>query len=463
MAQKFCILVYCQDLSLSPVSDSYRYESIGIKTQDKLSNFDTSVIIPQYLPTVYNTPSNILGVAQKTQENKVISFAPTYEDLSNDEEFFLVSEGLPLWQVVSFISKHFKENIIVYDDIKDRPIFATIQGAKLKTCLNVLSWLTNSEYIQKDNIYYFGSNSSQILVLPSTDINQSVETIFTNVKAKQIEDKLVIVGNQKDVAKIKDSYNQILDRSYCIVHLYAFSVSYEDDLKLGVDIDRYVRYTFSWENMISNQFNPIQTMAVGLKASVVANDDLTNVQSFIDTDIGLLSGKELLFQDGLDWDRPIYSQSQYGEQSQVISGYSTQHTGIILKIKAYNDGSGQWFINFGIENSRAESDLKRRLTTLQTVSKLSKESPVQMLAKLEAGEQKEQITKGVPFLEDIPLLGYFFRITQEVTTKKNLYFILTLKPTDEIPKDSYDENGLFDLNRVRNGMQKAEQVINPLS
>jgi len=463
MGLEFQTQVLCQDLSLSPVSDTYRYDSIGIKTQDKLSNFDTSVIIPQYLPTVYNTPSNIFQASQTIEENKYTEHIATYEDLSTDEEFFLVSEGLPLWQVVFFISKYFKENIIVYDDIKDRPIFATIQGAKMKTCLNVLSWLTNSEYIQKDDIVYFGSNSSQILVLPSTDINQSVETIFTNVKAKQIEDKLVIVGNQKDVAKIKDSYNQILDRSYCIVHLYAFSVSYEDDLKLGVDIDRYVRYTFSWENMISNQFNPIQTMAVGLKASVVANDDLTNVQSFIDTDIGLLSGKELLFQDGLDWDRPIYSQSQYGEQSQVISGYSTQHTGIILRIKAYNDGSGQWFINFGIENSRAESDLKRRLTTLQTVSKLSKQNPVQMLAKLEAGERKEEVTKGVPFLEDIPLLGYCFRITEEVTTKKNLYFILSLKPTDEIPQDSFNENGLFDLNRVREDLQQAEQIINPLS
>ena len=448
----------CQDLSTSTTNDTLRYDAVKITTQDKLQNFDTSSVIPQILPNVFRSPTLL---ADNAKQSIAPVLVPKYEDLSTKEQFFLVSEGLPLWQVVSFISKYYNENIIVYDDIKDRPIFATVQGGNMKTCLNVLSWLTNSEYIQKDNIYYFGSNSSQILVLPSTDINQSIETIFTNVKARQIEDKLVIVGNQKDVAQIKNSYNQILDRSFCVVHLYAFTVSYDQDIQLGIDINKSIQYAFSWESLALNSYNPMQALAVSLKASLVADENMLNVQSVIDTDIGLISGKDMLFQDGLDWDRPIYSQSQYGEQSQVISGYSTQHTGLILKLKAYEDGSGQWFVTFGIENSRAESDLKRSLTTLQTVAKLSAVSPVQMLAKLEAGETKESFTKGIPFLCDIPVIGYLFRVTEDHSIKKNLYFVLQLKPSSKVPKDSFDPDGVLDLNKVNNQFKESVLKLNP--
>lgn len=432
-----------------------RYETDTIINPDKLSSFDTSNSVssfsPVYTPSCSDViqkpnlaPSSVSGVAAKA----VQVVTPTFENLSTKDEFFLISEGLPLWQVASFISKYFNINIIVYDDIKDKPIYASISGTKLKTVMNVLTWLTNSEFIEKDNIYYFGSNSQQILVLPSTDISANIEQIFTNVKAKQIEDKLVIVGNQKDVGKIKDSYNQILDRSYCVVHLYAFTVSSDRDINLGVDINKSISYAFSWESLALNSYNPIQALAVSLKASLVADEELINIQSVIDTDIGLLSGKDMLFQEGVDWDRPIYSQSQYGEQSQVISGYSTQHTGLILKLKGFNDGSGQWFVTFGIENSQAETDLKRRLTTLQTVSKLSKKNPVQMLAQLEAGESTETFEKGIPFLCDIPYIGALFRISDDRTVKKNIYFVLSLKEDSPVITDSFKKDGNINFNSI---------------
>ena len=334
---------------------------------------------------------------------------------------------------------------MVFDDIKNKPIHAVIQGKGLEQVLDCLSWLLGCEYVIREGIIFLGSNTQTVLVLPSSGIDKDVENVFRGVTVKQFGDKVVVVGTERDVARVKQAYQKIIDRAYTVVHLYAIELLYDNNIEFGFDIDKALEYSFSWQGLVESMGNPIQNLVLSISASLDAGADKFRISSVIDTDIGLLSGKPVSFQVGEDNDRPIYSQSQYGEQSRVISGYSTQHTGLILTLKGYYDNQS-WYVDFGVENSEAKDDLRKSLTTLNTVVKLNSENPVKILAKMNLGTVKQTYEKGLPFLCEIPLLGYFLRITKERKMRKQLVFVLQLKNGRQpfsVP-EHYKFNGLVD-------------------
>lgn len=375
------------------------------------------------------------------------------------DDFFLVSQGLSLWQVVEQVSEYYHVNIMCYDDIKNKEIHAVIQGKNLDQVLNCLTWLLGIEYIYKDDIYFLGSNTQTVIVLPSSGITAEIEQVFKNVQAKQIGDKVVISGSERDVAKVNNAVKEILDRKYNIFHLYVIEIAFDNELELGIDIDKTVQYAFSWEALSQYQYNPIQSLAVNLNASLQADESKSRVSALIDTDVGILSGKNLNFQIGLDQDRPIYTQSDYGQQSQVTSGFSTQKTGLIMNMKGFFDQSG-WYIDISIENSRAESDLIKTLTNLTTTTKLSSEIPLQVFARMNISEKKETYEQGIPFFCELPWVGYFFKITNERIYNRQLVFILQLKADQSdnlsIP-DHFDNTHLLDLQKE--AINKLKSVI----
>jgi len=119
---------------------------------------------------------------------------------------------------------------------------------------------------------------------------------------------------------------------------------------------------------------------------------------------------------------------------------------LIIKLKGYYDESS-WYVDFGVENSEAKSDLRKSLTVLNTVAKLNKKTPVKVLAKLNLGIVKQTYEKGLPFICDLPFIGYLFRITKERKMRKQLVFVLQLKNGNErisVPQH-YKFNGLVDL------------------
>lgn len=377
---------------------------------------------------------------------KVIPKKETVKKLPLKDDFFLSSSGLPLWQVVEQISKSFNVNIMVFDDIKDRPIHAVVQGRDLKQVLDCLAWLLGCEYVTREGIIFLGSNTQTVLVLPSSGIDKDVERIFKGVTVKQLGDKVVVVGTERDVARVKQAYYKILNRAHAVVHLYAIEILYDNNIEFGFDIDKALEYAFSLEGLALSTGNPIQHLVMSFSASLEAGADMFRISSVIDTDIGLLSGKQVNFQVGEDNDRPVYSESQYGNQSRVITSYNTQHTGLLIKLKGYFDESS-WYVDFNVENSEAKSDLRKSLTVLNTVAKLNARTPVKILAKLNLGIVKQTYEKGLPFICDIPLIGYFFRITKERKMRKQLVFVLRLKDINQhipIPQH-YKFNGLVDL------------------
>lgn len=339
--------------------------------------------------------------------------------------------GVSCVEVVATIAEHFKVNILVFDDVKEKKVSGIIKGANLKQTLDCLSWLLSVEYVLRDGIYFFGSNTQSFLVLPSSGLDKIIEQVFKFVTVKQVNDKLVFGGTEKELSKVKGVYDELVTRNYCVLHLFAVEILTDSQLEAGFDIDKAVKYSFSWESLAAASYNPFQSLAMSLSASLKAEASDISVSSVIDTDIGLLSGNDLTFQVGEDFDRPVYNQSQYGER--VVSSYSTQKTGLLLKISGYYDDKKDWYINFAVENSEAKSDVRKTLTTLNTVCRLSTQKPVSVLAKLSNTNIKNEYVKGIPFLSEIPYVGYVFRVTTERKVNKHIYFILQLKEFATLP------------------------------
>ena len=59
---------------------------------------------------------------------------------SNPKDFFLSCQGVPLWQVCQSISEYYNVNVVVFDDLKDKLIFADVSGCDLVDVLDLITW-----------------------------------------------------------------------------------------------------------------------------------------------------------------------------------------------------------------------------------------------------------------------------------------------------------------------------------
>ncbi|MBN2640328.1 MAG: hypothetical protein JXR78_01605 [Victivallales bacterium] len=136
------------------------------------------------------------------------------------------------------------------------------------------------------------------------------------------------------------------------------------------------------------------------------------------------TGEDISLHVGDSTDRPLYSESAEGRR--VIESYSTQETGLIINLKAFSQSdSDDWFFKVKVENSTAQSDLKKSSSVLNTTVKIQGNKPV-LLCELKKEDETIKYEKGIPWLADIPYLGYFFRVTTEMKVHRHLYFVLRI-------------------------------------
>ena len=344
--------------------------------------------------------------------------------------FFFDCSGISLYDLISEVSKRFSVTIFVFEDIRDKKVYARMISNDLKKILDSICWYCSVEYFERDGVYYIGSNSKTVIVLPSAGVDLKIENVFQDVTVKHINDKLVLYGEERAVSRVQGIYKDLVQKHFIQVRFYAFEVLYDKNILFGFDIEKSVEYAFSWENLISNSYNPVQSLAISLYASLEAESDQLRVKSLIDTNLGVLSGDVFRLQIGEDKDRPVYSQS--GEGDRVISSYDTFSTGLILDVKG-SYTSEAWIFDVQIENSDSLSDLSKTLTKLTTKGRLSKTDPVALLAQLTMQQTKESYSKGIPFISDLPFIGSLFRVSSDRTMERRLFFVITLEPDPKIP------------------------------
>ena len=373
----------------------------------------------------------------------------------DEKKFFIQSDNLPLWQVCQEISTFFEKNVVVYQDCKDLKVSCNIRDLDLKHTLDLISWLTGIEWYEKDGIYYVGGNKDYIEVLDNPGIDQSITQVFQKTPLKIVEDKIVITGTEREVKRIADAVRKLQKKDFVTLRVWGYEVSNDVLLRLGLNIDKTIKYAFSWEGMISNQFNPIQTLAVSLAMSVEANKQSDDLRLILDTMITSASGKTQSFTVGEAIDREIYSTNSESGRS-YVSGYNTVQTGYVLDVSAFKYDGDKWKCDFVVSNTAEITSLRRTNMILKNCVVIG-EGP-SLIGRIIKNSEILTVSKGIPFLCDIPFIGYLFKISSERQVTRNVLFFCERvqppkpEPTKFLPPSSFPflniSNGLKDLNKA---------------
>lgn len=330
------------------------------------------------------------------------------------------AEKLELWKVASEVSKFFSVNLIVYDDIKDKVISIEFNELDLKHTLDVLAWAIGVEVVQRENIYYLGGNADNVDVLDSTGIQNEIVKIFGN-KLSIVGDKVIIQGTEREVKRIGEAVKKLQTKEGCLLRVSGYEVT--DDLlrKLGIDIDKAIKYSASWESMLSNNFNPLQMAVVSVAMSVQAEQSSESAKQILNSYVGILSGRESKIQMGESVDRQIYQVSDQG--TRTVSGFSNQQTGLQVTIEGFKYLVDSWSFNVFIENSSFITDTQKNLFNVRN-SIILRKGESSLVGRIYKGEEKISITKGIPFICEIPWLGWLFRVTTTRNVRKQILFFV---------------------------------------
>lgn len=334
--------------------------------------------------------------------------------------FCLQSEGLELWKVCNELSMFFSRNIVVYNDVKDTKISCSFVDLSLEKSLDLIAWLTGVEWYEKDGVYFFGGNKDYIEVLDNTGIDKTITGVFGQSNVKLVEDKIVITGTEREVKRIAEAIRKLQTKKLITLRIWGYEVVEESALKLGIDIDKSIKYASSWENIISNGYNPVQSLAVSLAMSVEAERSSDDVKLVLDTQLTCISGKTQKITVGEVVDREVYTTNEFGRR--FVSGYNTLQTGYILNLSAYFYDAQDWLFNVHVENT-AESGVNRRNRLLLNNTVILRFGP-SLIGRIIKDSESEQISKGIPFLCDIPYIGYLFRVTEERKVRRHVLFFI---------------------------------------
>jgi len=340
--------------------------------------------------------------------------------------FFIEASGAPLWQICQSLSEYYSVNIVVYDDVKDKPIYANVSGISVVETLNCISWLIGVEWMKRENVYYVGGNADNVSVFPSSGLDSKLEVVFGS-SVRIVNDKIIIQGTERNLKKIGDSISKILQRNSIRLALRVIEITYDDSYDIGFEWKKAFEYGADWKNMLSN-VSPITHLAASVAVASHLDETYVNSRVLIDTELSVLSGSSTSMKIGEEVDRPIYTTSDQG--TRVQSGYSTLTTGLIVTIKAY-EGHDSWVFDSSVENSKPVSDTYRTTNKIESQFK-AKSDDVCLLGTFRKQGDSVTISSGIPFLNRIPWIGKFFGVHDFVKTQSDVYFCIRVLPASAL-------------------------------
>lgn len=363
---------------------------------------------------------------------------------------------MELWKVAQELSLYFGKNVIVYKDCKNQKISCNLRDLSLEKALDVISWMSGIEWYSKDGFYYIGGNKDYIEVLDNTGIDANSLSVFGQ-QVKTCEDKIIISGSERDVKRIRKAIETLQNRSVVTIRVWGYEISDSADLKLGIDIEHAIKYSVSWEALAQYQYNPIQTLVMSIEASIERDSNRDDMKQILNTGLTCISGKEQKIVVGEAVDRQTYNVSGVN-QATYVSGYSTLQTGFVLRLKPFKYDN-KWLFNVSIENSLEQSELRRNNITLENTVVASKKPA--LIGRVIKDYETVSFEKGIPFLCDIPWIGYLFRVTQEKKVRRNiLFFMEVLESENLLPPDATRKAHLLTgASDMRNFLNSLPEII----
>lgn len=328
---------------------------------------------------------------------------------------------MELWRVAQELSLFFDKNLLVYDDVKNKKVSCNIKDLPFTTCLDLVSWMSGVEWYEKDNVFFIGGNKDYIEVLDNTNIASNISTVFSGVTVRIVEDKIIVMGTERNVKRVADAIRQLQKKELISIRVFAYEISDDSLLKLGIDIDKSISYAFSWQALATNAYNPVQHLALTLAASLEMDRNSDDLKLLVDTNLTCISGKTQSLTLGEAIDRPLNSTNEQGNV--YTTGYQTVQIGYILNLQAYKYSKDMdWIFDFNIENTSEVSELRRNRLLLKNTVLLNQK--IALVGRIIKNSESVSVTKGIPFLSDIPFLGYFFRVTEEQKTRRHVLFFV---------------------------------------
>lgn len=326
---------------------------------------------------------------------------------------------MPVSEFQTIMSDTFKIKIFFSKSLISEKITVNFQDSTLKDVLDSLCWMFSSDYILKDDIYYFGSGRDFSIIRSNFGISPTLLEGAFSGKIKTIEDKIIISGNEKDVKKIDESITSLVKRDFSKFHIRGIDISKRFFMELGFDIEQSIKYSLTWDSLLKHQMNPFVAGAIAIYASLKENETNGAYKNIIDTDIYCVSGIESTLNIGLQVDRQLYT-SSVEQGTKVTSGFNTQQTGIIIKLTAYKNNDS-WFVKTSLEDSTFINDFSK--SVVSTINNIIIDDGKEIIfTHYSKRKNQEDQSKGIPWISRIPWLGYLFAVKDESYENRDIYF-----------------------------------------
>ena len=166
------------------------------------------------------------------------------------------------------LSLFFHKNVMVYPDCKNLKISCNIKDCDFDKALSLISWCAGIDYYEREGVYYLGGNKDYIEVIDNIGMGDGIEDVFGDA-VKIVEDKIIVKGTEKEVNRIVKALKEVQNRDRVTVRIWGYEITTDKMLELGIDIDKAIEYSFSWQGLASYSYNPIHTCPNNFQNGVI--------------------------------------------------------------------------------------------------------------------------------------------------------------------------------------------------
>ncbi len=340
-------------------------------------------------------------------------------------EKFTFNGHLELRNLVLELEGFYKVKIFAKDAFLTQKIHYNYSANSIDEHLQKVSSLLGTSYYLDGDIYYLDQEEILIKVYDSLDLNISSFKGINGIS--KIGDKIVVTGTKKQIANFDNVIKKLTTLKQLNLRFKVFDVTFKKGSELGISIEKGLKYSFSWESLMQNQLNPLQTLVMSLEASLVAQQNNNDIQQLYNAEARLISGRLEQIRIGDSFDREIFTVSDEGQK--FTSKFEKVNNGILVDLLPfYSSINNQWLINFKFNNTKSLNGDNNNNSFFNVTNRFlfsnDKKFEDVLISSINISSKTKNMVKGIPFLCDIPYIGYLFGVRKtEVYNRVLLLFI----------------------------------------
>jgi type II secretory pathway component GspD/PulD (secretin) len=143
-------------------------------------------------------------------------------------DFFFSARGATVGELAALVARHYRTSIVVAPQVADDKVSGNISGIGLEQSLEVIAFLSQSNYRKVGNIYYLGGGENEELrVYPRGSIDADLRDVLgSNVSVT--EDKILVRDTETALATSESVLNSIDPTESIEIALLLVDISQRD-------------------------------------------------------------------------------------------------------------------------------------------------------------------------------------------------------------------------------------------